>query len=469
MATELRNTGISVVGDVPWGTHFCYFYETKQDLFDILVPYFKAGLESKEFCLWIISNSELITMEEAKEALAQAVPDLDRYLAEGRIELVPHDQWFLRGGAFDFHRVAYRFKEKLDEVLARGYAGMRINGSPAWLQTKDPEELCEFERECDHLFRNERIIASCTYPVGETRADFLLDVARNHQFAIVRRQGNWEVLETPELMQAKQEIKKLNEELEQRVIERTEQLAAANEELKREIAERKRAEEKLKATTEQLRALSAKLESAKEDEAARIAREIHDELGSGLSALKWDLELIERDFIQPDGDERLSKLRPKVTAMKGVIDGTINAIRRISAELRPSALDDLGLVAAIRWHAQQFEQRTGIVAQFDSSLESIDLNQHQSTAVFRIFEEAMTNVMRHAQATQVDIKLEKENGELLLTIRDNGRGTIEADKSARPSLGLLGMRERASLIGARVDISSSEGKGTVVTVRVPLA
>ncbi len=354
MATELRNTGISVVGDVPWGTHFCYFYETKQDLFDILVPYFKAGLESKEFCLWIISNSELITMEEAKEALAQAVPDLDRYLAEGRIELVPHDQWFLRGGAFDFHRVAYRFKEKLDEVLARGYAGMRINGSPAWLQTKDPEELCEFERECDHLFRNERIIASCTYPVGETRADFLLDVARNHQFAIVRRQGNWEVLETPELMQAKQEIKKLNEELEQRVIERTEQLAAANEELRRQIAERKRAEEKLNATTEQLRALSAKLESAKEDEAARIAREIHDELGSGLSALKWDLELIERDFIQPDGDERLSKLRPKVTAMKGVIDGTINAIRRISAELRPSALDDLGLVAATQRPSSAF-------------------------------------------------------------------------------------------------------------------
>src|SRR5712691_11863656 len=125
MAEELRKTGISIVGDVPWGTHFCYFYETKQDLLDILVPYFKAGLESKEFCLWIISNSELITTEEAKGALGQAVSALDRYLAEGRIEIVPHDRWFLKGGVFDFHRVADRFKEKLDDALARGYTGMR--------------------------------------------------------------------------------------------------------------------------------------------------------------------------------------------------------------------------------------------------------------------------------------------------------------------------------------------------------
>src|ERR1043166_8894449 len=98
MVSELRDSGINLVGEVPWGTHFCYFYETKQDLLDILVPYFKAGLESKEFCLWIISNSELITTEEAEAALGQAVPDLDRYLAEGGIEIVPHDQWFLQGG-----------------------------------------------------------------------------------------------------------------------------------------------------------------------------------------------------------------------------------------------------------------------------------------------------------------------------------------------------------------------------------
>jgi PAS domain S-box-containing protein len=252
MTSELRKTGISIVGDIPWGTHFCYFYETKQDLLDILVPYFKVGLENNEFCLWVISNSELLTMQEATSALRKALPDLDGYLAERRIEVVAHDEWFLNGGAFDLHRVANRFKEKLDEALARGYAGMRVNGSPAWLQKKDGKELREFEEEVDKLFFHERIIASCTYPVGESRAEFLLDVARNHQFAIARRQGNWDVLETPELMQAKQEIKRLNEELEQRVIERTGELAAANEELRKEISERKQVEEQHKQSERQL-------------------------------------------------------------------------------------------------------------------------------------------------------------------------------------------------------------------------
>src|SRR5260370_23240357 len=114
MPRELRKTGISVVGDVPWGTHFCTFYETTQDLLDILVPFFKAGLDSKEFCLWIISNSELLTMQEATSALRKVVPDLDRHLSEGSIELVPHDKWFLEGGTFAFHIVPNRVVDKLE-------------------------------------------------------------------------------------------------------------------------------------------------------------------------------------------------------------------------------------------------------------------------------------------------------------------------------------------------------------------
>jgi PAS domain S-box-containing protein len=236
-----------------------------------------------------------------------------------------------------------------------------------------------------------------------------------------------------------------------------------------DVTELKRAEEKLKATSAQLRALSQSVQSAREEEATRIAREIHDELGSSLSRLKWDLELVGKEYLQVEGVANLSKLQEKITAMRALIDDTIDAIRRISAELRPSALDDLGLLAAIRWHARQFEVRTGIVTLLDSSFEDIDLTDQQSTAVFRIFEEAMTNVLRHAQATQVDIKLEVENADLLLTIRDNGRGITEAEKTNRLSLGLLGMRERATLIGGRLDIEGSEEGGTVVTLRLTVA
>jgi PAS domain S-box-containing protein len=254
-ASELRKTGVSVVGDVPWGTHFCYFYETKQDLLDLLIPYFKTGLEGNEFCLWIISNSELLTAQEARNALQKALPDFDRYVAERSLEVVGHDAWFLNGGSFDFHRVANRFKEKVDEALGRGYVGMRVNGSPAWLQTSNAEALRKFEEEVDQLYPNEPIIAACTYPIGRIKADFLLEVARNHQFAIARRQGRWDILETPELIQAKQQIEQLNRELEQRVRERTKELETANEKLGEEMKEHKRAEEQARKVLDTIPAL----------------------------------------------------------------------------------------------------------------------------------------------------------------------------------------------------------------------
>src|SRR6266404_4465583 len=241
MATELRKTGISVVGDLPWGAHFCYFYETKQDLLDVLIPYFKTGLENKEFCLWVISNSELLTVHEATNALRRYLPDLDRYVAEQSIEVVAHKDWFLMGGTFDLYKVANRFREKLDEVLARGYAGMRVNGSPAWLYRPDDNELITFEKEVDKLFPGLRIVASCTYPIAGSAASELLDVADAHRFVITRRHGNWEILETPELAQTRAELKKLSEELEQRVIERTRELSAANHALRREILQRQQA------------------------------------------------------------------------------------------------------------------------------------------------------------------------------------------------------------------------------------
>ena len=152
--------------------------------------------------------------------------------------------------------------------------------------------------------------------------------------------------------------------------------------------------------------------------------------------------------------------------MMKLIDTTVSAIRRITQELRPSVLDDLGLAEAIEWQAEQFQARTGIICYCDCSLENIALSQEQSTAVFRIFQETLTNILRHAQATRVDITVEEKDGEFVLTINDNGRGITEDQKSGQHSLGLLGMRERAHLIGGKIDITGVEGKGTVVTLRI---
>jgi len=147
----------------------------------------------------------------------------------------------------------------------------------------------------------------------------------------------------------------------------------------------------------------------------------------------------------------------------------ISALRRIASELRPSILDDLGLAPAIEWQAQQFQARTGIVCHFDCSLENVELNEQQSTAVFRILQEALTNVLRHAEATGVDIAIKEEESEFVLTISDNGRGITPGETSGTETLGLLGMRERAHLIGGEVSIAGTEGKGTVVIVRVPVS
>jgi PAS domain S-box-containing protein len=988
MATELRKTGISVIGDIPWGTHFCHFYESKEDLLDILIPYFKTGLENSEFCMWVVADP--LGEEEAREALRLAVPEAEQHLEAGRIEIVPHTHflqpspqetsssgqieivphtdWYLKGGAFDADRVIGGWSEKLSVALAKGYAGMRVNGNEAWLTKGNWKNFAQYEQKLNETLANQAMILLCSYPLDDIGAAEIFDVVNNHEFAIVRRDRNWEVVESPEVKEAKAEITRLNEELELRVIERTKKLEETTERLRAEIEDRKeaqealrqseerfvafmdnlpgyawmkdlqgryvyvnemvrglpgyrslgktdaqiwpadlaaeyrandqqviaakkplhtlehyqqegkqrymagskfpifdktgavalvggvgvdvterieaeaalreseaklkqaqqlanigywerdliadritwsketgrilglesfrgvpnqaqlrefihlddrqhhqqvfdealqgsrlfdvefrfvrpdgnirfvhvrdeivrdewgkpirmfgavqdvterrraeeavrrseehlrlvidtiptmawsvrpdgvvdflnqrwldyaglslkqsvedptrpihpddvprvmekwraqmtigegyedevrlrradgeyrwflvlskplrdaqgnvvkwygssidiedrkqaeeklkqsesqlaegqrlahvgswdwdlrtnavtlsdelyriyglqpgtikvasdsmpfihpedrdlvmstarssirskepynfyyrilrpdgdermvhshgvivsdkngdpmklvgatqdvtelkRAEEKLKTTSEQLRALSASLSRAKEEEGLRIARELHDELGSVLTSLKWGLLGI--DKVKSKTGKADSDAREKIAEMVGLVDSTINTVRRISSELRPGVVDDLGLVSAIEWHAQQFEHNTGIVCHFESNTEDVDLTREQATTVFRIFQETMTNIQRHALATEVNILLEEEEGKLVLEVRDNGRGITEDEKLGTRSLGLLGMRERAHSMGGTVEISGAAGKGTVLTVRLPI-
>ncbi|HEU4835535.1 MAG TPA: PAS domain S-box protein [Pyrinomonadaceae bacterium] len=227
-----------------------------------------------------------------------------------------------------------------------------------------------------------------------------------------------------------------------------------------DITQRKHAEEAL-------RALSARLRSAREEEGTRIAREIHDELGGVLTGLKWDLEKIDNTLNSSD-DARLSEIRERIHSMTTLIETTINSVRRIASELRPGVLDDLGLVAAIEWQIEQFQLRSGLKCHWTNLASEIELNRERATAVFRILQEILTNVLRHARAANLYVKLKRNKHYFELEVRDDGQGITETQIMNTQSLGLLGMKERALLIGGEVRITGKEGGGTTVVVRVPI-
>ena len=258
-------------------------------------------------------------------------------------------------------------------------------------------------------------------------------------------------------------LAKAKELLELRVEQRTFVLARVNQELRTEIAERVRAKEQSKASLEQLRALAERLQSAREEERTSVAREIHDELGQACTAIKMDLALIGHKTTK-----RQTRLRAKVDSAIRLVDEMIVALRRIASDLRPRTLDDLGLIAALEWQAQEFESRTGIRCRVTLPQEPLALDSERSTAIFRIFQESLTNVARHAHATRVEARLERGADQLVFQVHDNGRGFDLEEAKARRSLGLVGMQERALLLNGELKVEGVPGAGTTMTMRIPL-
>jgi PAS domain S-box-containing protein len=228
-----------------------------------------------------------------------------------------------------------------------------------------------------------------------------------------------------------------------------------------DITERKIQEEKLRNSREQLRNLSAHLHTVREQERTSIAREIHDELGQVLTALKMDISWLGNKYRDHE------PLAEKTGSMIQLVDSTIQTVKRISSELRPVVLDDLGLVAAIEWQAQEFQKRTGIECVVRFNPDDIILDRVISTTIFRIFQEALTNVIRHAEATRVLVSLEERDGEVLLSVKDNGKGITEEQISDRESFGLIGIRERVHFLGGEVVIAGEPDNGTSMVITIP--
>ncbi|HEY3362629.1 MAG TPA: MEDS domain-containing protein, partial [Methanosarcina sp.] len=194
MNEKLRRSGIDSIGDTSWGMHFCQFYQTKEDLIDIFIPYFKVGLENNEFCIGITSKS--LEVKEAKEALGRAIPDFDTYLENGQIELIPYTHWYFKEGNFDSERVLNGLVEKLDKALANGYDGLRLAECISGLKNEDWDVFTNYEKEVDRIIENYQIMALCTYSLDNCNAVGIIDVIANHRFALVKRDGKWEQIES---------------------------------------------------------------------------------------------------------------------------------------------------------------------------------------------------------------------------------------------------------------------------------
>ncbi len=237
----------------------------------------------------------------------------------------------------------------------------------------------------------------------------------------------------------------------------------------RDVTERVQADNTLQASREELRALSANLQHVREEEKTRIARELHDDLGQQLTALKMDLSAVEESLDTGAIPDRAlnHEITGHLRSMRRLIDATVASVRRIAADLRPVMLDDLGLVPAIEWLVSDFTNRYGIPVETRIEHGEAIFNRDGATALFRIVQEALTNVARHAEATLVILSIVLEDGQYVLRVEDNGRGAVERHSPDGKSFGLLGMRERAHMLGGRVSTGPANGNGFVVTVRFP--
>jgi signal transduction histidine kinase len=235
----------------------------------------------------------------------------------------------------------------------------------------------------------------------------------------------------------------------------------------RDISERIKSESELKESYQKVRDLAAHLQSAREDERINIAREIHDELGQELSALKMDISFLNKKIHKTREQPDWNIIEDNLKSMTNIADQTIKTVRKISSQLRPDVLDKLGLKDAIEWLADDFSRRTGIECSVNINEVDCDINKNIQTVIYRITQESLTNIMRHANASKVSISVKETAGLIYLDVKDNGKGITTEEIQNGRSLGLVGMKERAYFVGGSFDVSGEPGKGTKISVAIP--
>jgi signal transduction histidine kinase len=453
----LRKTGLDVLGERPWGTHFCVFYETNDDLVEMLIPYFKTGIENREYCFWVLA--EHLTEDDARSALSRAIPGSDRHLIENNIEFLGSEECYLKGGAFNLNRVTAEWGERLERALAAGYEGIRISGYAGWLQTREWPDFWKYEGSLNKSIGELRMIVLCTYPLTGSSGSDILDVAHTHQCAISRRGGKWEVIETAALKEAKEEIERLNEELEERVIERSRELSVAQGEL---------------ARVERLTTMG------------RLAASITHEIAQPVSAMVTNADSCLRWLTNPIPD--LDYARESVRAV--VKDGqrvaeVFRSIRSLvqKAEPRMGTLDINNVIEEVLVLARGELQNQDVSARTDLQAtlprlrgDRVQLQQVLLNLVTNAIQ-AMAGVRDRPRVLTIRSQLHERDG-ILVEVEDSGTGLdptsidqiFESMVTTKPDgmgMGLTISRSIVAAHGGRLWASPRDGFGAIFCIVLP--
>jgi signal transduction histidine kinase len=448
-----RESGMDIVGEIQWGAHFSLFYDTDQDLLDVLVPFLEAGIVADELCIWMPSNPEVEA--QVAKALRQRVADFDDRVARGQIEFNSGEDWYRHSGRFNVDDVMRRWDDVYRNRVASGtWIGLRATGDLGWVEQKDHEREVEYEGRLHEFMHNKRMVVLCSCPLRRAAAVNILDSARVHDFVLARRGGNWDSVEAPQHQRAVQEIERLNLELEQRVEQRTEEL----------FAERKRSRARLVKAKRRARerALEARFAAILE-ERTRLAREIHDSLLQGVTGIALQLHAALPHLKSP-APETLNAIR----RIAELADATVRDARQTVWEMRPLAIATADVPTALRDATRRVA--AGHEVRVIVEGEPRALPAVVAETILRIAQESTMNAVKHSGTARVLITLSYRAEGVSLTVVDEGRGfDVEtADRTYGGRWGILGMRERAHRIGGALSVRSQPGKGTTVRLEVAL-
>lgn len=450
MATSLRPSGIAAVGELPWGSHFCQFYGERVDLVDSLVPYFKAGLENNEQCLWVTSDP--FRAEDARTMLRTAVPDLEQRIEHGQIDIIDHGEWYTRAGELTAEQVLKGWIAREDRALSQGYAGLRLTGNTYWLERKDWEGFVDYEARVTETFQSHNILGLCSYCLGKCDSRDVVDVVRNHQFALIRRSGEWELIESAPLKTAKTELRKLNAELEARVHSRTAELQQA-----------------LRIREEFLSVAS-------------------HELKTPITSLQLYVDGLLRAYQQramptEEATRRLGKAKEQCSRLEKLINSMLDVSRASSGAL-PMELDRVDLAEVVRNVADRFTEdvaRVGSCLQVDLPVPVI--GTWDRLRLDQVVTNLVSNAIKYAPGSTIELSLREVDQQAELVVKDGGPGIPEQDQrrifeqfvqiapkshAGGFGLGLWIVRQILEAHDGSIRVSSLPGEGAMFTVTLPL-